>query len=106
MQSNAWDRYNYLSLGGTSPLALIQYLKDHPHADHVYLCLDNDEAGQKAMRKIRDVIYKDEVLSEQVSVITDEPPPTGKDYNDMLLTVLEQQRLNGDPSRRVAAVSM
>ena len=47
-----WDRGHYLSLGGTSPLALLQFLYDRPEIDRIYLCLDNDKAGLDGMGRI------------------------------------------------------
>ena len=35
-KSEPWEQYNYLSLGGTSPLAVIQFLKDHTEINHVF----------------------------------------------------------------------
>lgn len=42
--SAAWQEVGYLSLGGTAPGALYQYLTDNPQINHVCLALDNDEA--------------------------------------------------------------
>lgn len=57
-----WDGCNYLSLGGTSPLALLQFLKDHPEIKQVYLCLDNDKAGLDGMERIEAAIQGDKEL--------------------------------------------
>lgn len=104
METNAWDRYHYLSLGGTSPLALLQYLKVHPEIDHVYLYLDNDKAGLDGMAKIRAAIYTDETLDARVKMITAEPPPkeSGKDYNQALQKRLAQSRPHPKCERSVA----
>jgi hypothetical protein len=85
METNAWDRYNYLSLGGTSPLALMQYLKDHPEADHVYLYLDNDRAGRDGAAAIKKAIYADAELGKRIAVITAETPENHKDWNEQLV---------------------
>lgn len=75
-----WDKCNYLSLGGTSPLALQQFLTDHPEINHIYLCLDNDKAGLEGMARI-ETILKDRTLT-----VERKPPPAehGKDYNELL----------------------
>ena len=106
METDAWDRYHYLSLGGTSPLALLQYLKDHPEADHVYMCLDNDKAGLDGMAKIISTIYADETLNARVKMITAEPPPReyGKDYNQMLQKRLAEQKAQPQPNRERSVV--
>ncbi|MDL2235904.1 DUF3991 and toprim domain-containing protein, partial [Christensenellaceae bacterium OttesenSCG-928-L17] len=48
-----WNMIHYLSLGGTSPRALEQFLKDYPGVKNVTLCLDNDAPGREATAKIR-----------------------------------------------------
>lgn len=104
METNAWDRYHYLSLGGTSPLALLQYLTDHPEIDHVYLHLDNDKAGLEGMEKIRAAIYADETLDASVKVIIAEPPPReyGKDYSQVLQKKLAERKVQPKRERRIA----
>ncbi len=62
VKRTAWDKCNYLSLGGTAPLALLQFLKDHPEIKQVYLCLDNDKAGLDGMARIEAAIKDDKEL--------------------------------------------
>jgi len=104
METKAWDRYHYLSLGGTSPLALLQYLQDHREIDHVYMYLDNDKAGLDGMAKIREALYADQALDARVKMITAEPPPReyGKDYNQMLLKRLAENKAQPRPERSLA----
>ena len=59
------------------PLALSQYLKDHPDTKTLYLHLDNDEVGRDAAVGIM------EGLGDKYTVL-DRPPPYGKDVNDLL----------------------
>jgi hypothetical protein len=61
----------------TMPPALAQYLKDHPGIRRVHMHLDNDLAGRRATEAIMAVLPKSYEA-------TDEPPPSGKDYNDCL----------------------
>ena len=86
MDTADWDVCYFLSLGGTSPLALLHFLKTHPQVDSVRLYLDNDKAGLEGMVKIEAAINAGEALSVQVRAITAEPPPKerGKDYNQVL----------------------
>lgn len=92
-----------LSLGGTSPVALIHYLAEHPETSHVSLCLDADDAGQTATSKIRDILADDEQFSH-ITVTTD-PPKEGKDYNNMLLCKKEREvKLTGH--RKEAGLSI
>lgn len=79
-----WDKCHYLSLGGTSPLALLQYLTDHPEIRQVYLCLDNDKAGLDGMARIEAAIQ--EAFPGRALTVERKPPPAehGKDYNELL----------------------
>ena len=93
-----WDKLPCLSLSGTAPAALLQYLRNHPTTDTVYLGLDNDAAGKKGIEKIAQAIQEDPVLSRQVKhIIAMLPSPEyGKDYNEVLqyVTAEEQQNIH------------
>lgn len=86
MQGGDWTKNHYLSLGGTAPRALLQFLQDHPAVTCISLCLDNDRAGITGMEKIREALQADPELSRRVRIIEDNPPPLscGKDYNELL----------------------
>lgn len=87
MQGEDWTKNHYLSLGGTAPRALLQFLHDHPAVNYISLCLDNDKAGLLGMEKIREAVQADEELSRRIRVIVDNPPSgsCGKDYNELLM---------------------
>ena len=83
-----WRADHLLSLAGvyrprkeltesSLPLALKQYLKDHPGIHHIVLRLDNDYAGRTAASAIQTM------LANRYDV-TVRSPPSGKDYNDYL----------------------
>lgn len=76
-----WQHMHYLSLGGTSPLALMQFLKDHPAVDKVTLGLDADPAGRSGAEKIVAAVHADPALAARQIEISYVPPPRGKDYN-------------------------
>lgn len=76
-----WRLYHLLSLGGLAPLALNQYLKDHPEIQEIILCLDRDQPGREATEVFI------EKLSSQGFVVRDEPAPIGKDYNEYLCSI-------------------
>jgi DNA primase len=95
-----WKDYSYLSLGGTAPLALVQYLKDHPAVSHVYLFLDNDKAGMEGMARAQQVIQADEKLNRQVVELGMFPPRHGKDYNEQLLHLRHQHQEKNTPQRQ------
>lgn len=86
LEGAAWEDTHYLALSGTSPLALLQFLSDHPEVCHVALCLDNDKAGRIGAVKIEAAIRGDPALSSQVKTIELKLSPTeyGKDYNQHL----------------------
>ena len=86
-----WKQDAMLSLAGVFqtkrekvvPVALEQFLKDHPQIHTLRLHLDNDEVGRSAAKGIV------EGLADRYQVF-DDPPPRGKDVNDYLQ--LRQQR--------------
>lgn len=74
----AWRRDSRLSLGGTSELALEQYLQDHPTAKEFVFCLDSDDAGRSAAIALaRKYAARGSWTRLEL--------PTRKDYNDVLL---------------------
>lgn len=95
-KTGAWDRYHYLSLSGTSPLALLQYLTDHPEIDHVYMYLDNDKAGRDGMMKLRAALMQNDAFCNHIT--SAEPPPIGKDYNEYLQHLIREKRKIKQPS--------
>lgn len=83
-----WRAEHLLSLSGiylpkkkledsSIPLALTQYLTDHPEIKEIVLRLDNDPPGRLAAS----TLYQ--ILPEKYEVWP-APPPRGKDYNDTL----------------------
>ena len=47
-----WKKRSYLSLGGISSAALMAFLSERPQITSVFLCLDNDHAGNEACEKL------------------------------------------------------
>ena len=105
MASNDWKPDNYLSLSGVYqprkelsetplPIALMQFLQDNPHINHITLCLDHDDAGLRAAMAISALLperYTTELL----------PPEVGKDYNEQLMaakSITAQIRTRGAKS--------
>lgn len=81
---NDYSTYR-ISLGGISPVALQQFLTDHPEVRYVNLALDADEQDREATKSIT------EFLGDRYKVY-DHPPMNGKDYNEDLLYRQEQFR--------------
>ena len=73
-----WQKNTYAASCSVADRVLFQCLKDNPHIKEVYLCLDNDEAGQTASKRISDKLfiqgYKTEILT-----------PIHKDWNEDLI---------------------
>lgn len=74
-----------LFLGGVFSLALKQFLENNESIKTIYLCLNNDEAGQTAMKRIaEELAFNDKY---QGIKIVPWPPSQGNDYNQMLTTL-------------------
>ncbi len=71
-----WVKRNYLALGGVSDAAIKQFLSERKQIKKIFLCLDNDDAGNKACERIL------ETLPEEISVIR--LLPAFKDWNEMV----------------------
>ena len=75
--SKSWMEHSYLSLGGVAYKALQQFIEDHKGIRTIYLCLDNDEAGEAAC------IHLNKDIPEDMKVYRMKPPV--KDWNELLL---------------------
>ncbi len=75
------------------PMALTQFLKDHPDIDRVVLRLDSDPVGLLAAQAIA-------VALPTTYKVESRPPPSGKDYNDYLCSVLEQRKASQKEQER------
>ena len=71
-----WKKRSYLSLGGLSSAALMAFLSERPQITSVFLCLDNDQAGNEACEKLA------EKIPDGYSVIR--LKPSKKDWNEIL----------------------
>ena len=75
---------SYAACCGVSDQVLWQMLKDNPNIGYVYLCLDNDEPGQKANKRISDKLFTQGILHEILI-------PTRKDWNENLLFIEQEE---------------
>ena len=81
-----WKQAALLSLAGVFkqkrekvvPVALLQFLSDHPTVRRISLHLDNDEVGRSAAKGIA------EGLEHMPYEVVNQPPKFGKDVNDQL----------------------
>ena len=69
-----------------TPIALEAYLDRHPEIREIHLHLDNDRVGRTASRQIA------ERLKGQYTIF-DEPPKSGKDYNDYLINPKRKEEI-------------
>ena len=79
-----WQEHSYVACCGTSSHPVLELVTQHPEIKAVYLCLDNDEAGHTACKRM-------EALLEMVGVQTMQLIPFGKDWNDDLLSVRQKE---------------
>lgn len=78
MNKDGWQKHSYAACCGVSDRVLWQTLKDNPNINTVCLCLDNDEAGQLANRRISEKLIQKGIQTENLV-------PTRKDWNEVLL---------------------
>lgn len=57
MHEQGWEQYSYVALCSTADRAALQMLKDNSHLKTIYLCLDNDSAGQIGCQRIADSVH-------------------------------------------------
>lgn len=79
MQKEGWRQHSYAASCSVSDRVLFQTLKDNPNIRQVVLCLDSDEPGQTAAKRIADKLFVQGIASEILV-------PVHKDWNEDLLT--------------------
>ena len=94
-KTGEWANERYLSLGGVNvsdaattwrlPAALKKELEMNSELKRIDLHLDRDVPGRRAAEMIREMLIKE-------YEVRDEPPPSGKDYNEYLLMRKRQKR--------------
>lgn len=78
MHKELWQEHSYVACCGTSIQPILSMLERMPRTDTVYLCLDNDKAGQEACRRISDQLRERGVETERLL-------PELKDWNEDLV---------------------
>ena len=78
-----WTKHSYVALCGTSSQPLLGMLERYPDIKSVHLCLDNDQAGQLATRRLAKVV-------REKGLAVDALVPVGKDWNEDLCANFEQ----------------
>ena len=77
MHKKNWQEHSYAASCSVSDRVLFQCLKDNPNIKNVFLCFDNDEAGQTANKRIADKLNSMNIKSEILI-------PIHKDWNEDL----------------------
>ena len=96
MKGYDYRHYNLLSLAGIYspnkdkelvkvPVALVNYLQDHPNTKQIAIHFDNDEKGREAAVALKNRLQND----YKVALL---PPPQGKDFNDFLCLQLNMHQ--------------
>ncbi len=85
LHPEGWKEHSYVSLCGVAEHAMVRQLKLLPQIDEVYLCLDNDNAGHSATKRIT------ARLNELGGYSVYRLCPQLKDWNDDLKEEIEQQ---------------
>ena len=75
MHKDNWQQHSYGASCSVSDRVLFQCLKDNPNIKNVYLCFDNDQAGQLANKRIAEKLNKMNIQNEILI-------PTHKDWNE------------------------
>ena len=78
MHKKNWKAHSYAASCSVSDRVLFQCLNDNPNIKNVFLCFDNDEAGQTANKRIADKLNSMNIKSEILI-------PTHKDWNEDIL---------------------
>ncbi len=84
MNKQGWQQHSYAASCGVSDRVLFQMLNDNPNIKTAYLCLDNDDGGAKATKRISDKLFI-QGIEHEILV------PTHKDWNEDLLNPTESE---------------
>ena len=78
MHKEGWQQHSYAACCGVGDRVMLQMLKDNPNINDVALCLDNDDGGYKATKRIKDKLTEMGIKHEVLV-------PIHKDWNEDLL---------------------
>ena len=79
-----WQEHSYVACCGTSIHPVLERLRQNPKLDTVYLCLDNDDAGNDASDRMTDTL-------EDMGLEVQRLCPVRKDWNDDLRAKFEKK---------------
>ena len=73
-----WERHNYVACCGVSSIPVLESLRRMDQPRQVFLCLDNDAAGQAANQRIAEQVQSQFGMSADILI------PAAKDWNEDL----------------------
>lgn len=80
-----WQAHSYVACCGTSAIPVLSMLERMSAPKEVYLCLDNDQAGETGSLRMA------EKIAEQFNIASDRLSPHHKDWNDDLCVGNQEQ---------------
>lgn len=84
MHKENWQKQNYVCLGGVAIDALLNIMENNKNIKMVHLCVDNDEAGEKVIKRIGDELNIRDIEWDRIA-------PQYKDWNEDLVYEKEQE---------------
>ena len=87
MNKEGWKNHSYAACCGVADPVLWRMMKDNPNIEYVYLCLDNDEPGQQAEKRIA------AKLKQRGIAYDDTQTPIDKDWNQDLKNLEQEEEL-------------
>ena len=82
-----WQAHSYVACCGTSMIPVLKMLERMPAQETVFLCLDNDHAGEKACQRMAEELQAKGVVSVRIA-------PQLKDWNDDLVARSQRQEVS------------
>lgn len=86
LHKDGWRNHTFAACCGVSDQVLFQTLEDNPYIKKVFLCLDNDEAGQAANKRIAEKLLNSEIKTEILI-------PRNKDWNEDVLFPEQEEEI-------------
>ena len=89
--TEVYKKFNYISLAGTSDVALESYLESNKNVTSIIFCLDNDTAGNLACEN-----YLLKYHQKGYQTMRKAPKSPAKDFNEQLIQSFLQKQKEGD----------
>lgn len=86
LNKDGWQQHSYAAACGVSSMVIYQMMKDNPNIRMVWLCHDNDDGGEKAVRRISAELQEKGIAYDRLT-------PVLKDWNEDLTHPEEAEEL-------------